>query len=117
MGFDVVWERPPEGFKGYLVLKMEDNIICFWAGNEKVGEQEYFRQLPKNSPRGYGVEIVFQIDNIEEYYRKVKHKVEVFEPLQLRPWGLKDFRLADPFGFYLRFTEKHNILDPKYAVK
>ncbi len=22
LGFEIVWERPPEGFKGYLILKM-----------------------------------------------------------------------------------------------
>jgi hypothetical protein len=34
----------------------------------------------------------------------------------MQPWGVKDFRIEDPFGFYLRITERHNILDPKYAV-
>jgi hypothetical protein len=27
LGFEIVWERPPEGFKGYLVMKMENNIL------------------------------------------------------------------------------------------
>ena len=36
LGFEVIWERKPEGKKGYLVLKMQDNILCFWAGNEHV---------------------------------------------------------------------------------
>ena len=40
LGFEVVWERKPEGFKGYLIIKKEDNILCFWAGNEMVWEQD-----------------------------------------------------------------------------
>lgn len=32
LGFEVVWERKPEGFKGYLVFKMLDNVLCFWGG-------------------------------------------------------------------------------------
>jgi hypothetical protein len=28
----------------------------------------------------------------------------ISEPLQLRPWGLYDFRLTDPDGYYLRIT-------------
>lgn len=111
MGFKVVWERKPEGFKGYLILKMDNNILCFWAGNKHVYEQEYFKQWSKDTKRGYGVEIVIMVKDIENYYRKVKDFANVYEPLQLRPWGLKDFRTEDPFGYYLRFTSLHNILD------
>ena len=117
LGFKVVWERKPEGFKGYLIMRLEDNVLCFWAGNEKVYEQEYFKQFPKGTKRGYGVEIVSMVEDLESFYKKVKEKVEIFEKLQERPWGLKDFRVVDPFGYYLRFTNKHNILDSKYAVK
>lgn len=117
LGFRVVWERPPEGFKGYLVLQMDNNILCFWAGNEHVFEQSYFKKLPKDTPRGYGVEIVVMVNNVESYYEKVKVFANIVEPLVLQPWGLKDFRIVDPFGYYLRVTTPHNILDPKNAVK
>lgn len=116
LGFEVIWERKPEGFKGYLVMEMRDNILCFWAGNEQVWNQEYFNQFPKTSKRGYAVEIIIMVDDIESYYKKVKDFANVVEELQIRPWGLKDFRIEDPFGFYLRITEHHNILDSKYAV-
>lgn len=111
LGFEVVWERKPEGFKGYLILKMGDNILCFWAGNEYVYKQTYFKRFPKNTKRGYGVEIVIMVDNVEQYYSKVKSFANVVEELVLQPWGLKDFRVEDPFGYYLRITTKHNILD------
>lgn len=117
LGFEIMWERKPEGFKGYLVIKLENNLLCFWAGNENVYEQDYFKKFPKGTPRGYGVELVLMVSDLEKYYESIKNKIEVFEPLQERPWGLKDFRIADPFGFYLRFTSLHNILDSKYAVK
>lgn len=29
LGFEIVWERKPEGLKDYLILKMGDNILCF----------------------------------------------------------------------------------------
>lgn len=32
LGFEIVWEREPEEFKGYLVMKMGDRVICFWGG-------------------------------------------------------------------------------------
>lgn len=117
MGFDIVWERPPEGFKGYLVVRLDHNVLCFWAGNEHVYEQEYFSHFPRDSKRGYGVELVLMVDDIDAYYDKVKDIANVFEPLQLRPWKLRDFRCVDPAGYYLRFTSKHNILDSSNAVK
>lgn len=117
LGFEVVWERTYEGEKGYLVMKMDNTIICFWPGTEHVYEQTYFKRFPKNTPKGFGVELVIMVDDIEAYYRKVKSFANVVEPLILRPWGSKDFRAADPFGYYLRFTSKHNILDNKNAVE
>jgi len=118
LGFEVAWERKPEGFKGYMILKLEDNILCFWAGNEHVYEQTYFKRFSKDTKRGYGVEIVIMVENIDEYYLKVKDYANVVEELVLQPWGLKDFRTEDPYGYYLRFTSRHDILDgTKNAVK
>lgn len=117
LGFNVIWERQPEGHKGYLILKMGDNILCFWAGNEHVYEQSYFRKFPKDTKRGYGVEIVIMVNDIEAYYEKVKGHTNVVDELKTKPWGLKDFRTVDPFGYYLRITSLHNILDNTNAVK
>ena len=118
LGFEVAWERKTEGFKGYMILKLEDNILCFWAGNEHVYEQTYFKRFQKDTKRGYGVEIVIMVENIDEYYLKVKDYANVVEELVLQPWGLKDFRTEDPYGYYLRFTSRHDILDDtKNAVK
>ncbi len=30
----------------------------------------------------------------------------MIEPLLVRPWGLTDFRVADPDGYYLRITSR-----------
>lgn len=111
LGFEVVWERQPEEDKGYLVMKMRNNILCFWPGNEHVYQQPYFQRFPQNTVRGYGVEIVIMVDDVEQYYAKVKNDANVVEELVLQPWGNKDFRAADPFGYYLRFCNEHSILD------
>ncbi|MBI2545003.1 MAG: hypothetical protein HYW22_00160 [Candidatus Aenigmarchaeota archaeon] len=55
LGFRVVWERKPEDEKGYLVMKRDNCIICFWPGNQKVYEQPYFKRFPRSTKRGYGV--------------------------------------------------------------
>jgi hypothetical protein len=117
LGFEIVWERNPEDDKGYLVMKMDGTIICFWSGTDAIYNQTYFKRFPKNTPRGYGVELVIMVEHVDSFYEKVKAIANVTEPLVLRPWGSKDFRTADPFGYYLRFTSKHNILDNSNAVE
>jgi uncharacterized glyoxalase superfamily protein PhnB len=117
MGFKKVWEREPDGAKGYLVMKLDQTTLCFWSGTEAIYDQTYFKRFPKDTPRGYGVELVIIVDDIDAYYEKVKDVANVVESLVEQPWGLKDFRTADPFGYYLRFTSKHNILDESNAVQ
>lgn len=117
LGFSVVWERVPEEAKGYLVMERDGTVLCFWGGNEAIYEQPYFKRFPKDTPRGYGVELVIMVEDIESYYTSVKDSINVVEPLVEQPWGLKDFRAADPFGYYLRFTSRHNILDKANAVE
>lgn len=116
IGFEVVWERKPEEMKGYLVMKMGDNILCFWSGNETIYDHPYFKRFPKNTKKGFEVEIVIMVNDIESFYEKVKTFANVVEKLVEQPWGLKDFRIEDPFGFYLRFNEPHNILDESNAI-
>lgn len=117
LGFEIVWERQPEGHKGYLVMKRGQNILCFWAGNEHVWDQEYFSQWSRDTKRGYGVEIVLMVHDVEGLYSQVSTFAKVVEELKVKPWGLKDFRVEDPFGYYLRITSYHNILDPSNAVE
>jgi|SRR3989344_8752604 len=117
LGFTVTWERKPEKFKGYLVMRLENNILTFWGGNDYVKKHPYFKDFPENTQPGYGVEIIIEVANIDGYYAKIKKSVEIIEPLIDQPWGLRDFRVKDPFGFYLRITTPHDILNDQYAVK
>lgn len=114
LGFKVIWEEPPKGMNGYLVMQLNQSILCFFCGNEMVYEHPYFKIFSKDTTKGYGVEISIPIDNIDEYYQNVVHKISekyIFQPLKLQPWGKKDFRLADPFGYFLRFNEPWNVLE------
>lgn len=117
LGFEVNWEREPDGFKGYLVISLNGNTICFWAGNQEVFNQTHFKQFPKETPRGYGVEIVVMVNDIDDFYERVKEMANIVEPLTEQPWGLRDFRAVDPAGYYLRFTSEHNILNQSNAVE
>jgi lactoylglutathione lyase len=49
--------------------------------------------------RGAGVEIVLEVDDLDaEFQRVTLAGQSVVESVRERPWGLRDFRLADPDG-------------------
>jgi len=52
-----------------------------------------------------GVELVLEVDDLEqEYARVTAARWPLAEDLTSRPWGLRDFRLLDPSGYYWRIT-------------
>jgi len=54
-----------------------------------------------------GVELVLEVDDVAaERGRVMAAGWPVEEDLQLRSWGLTDFRILDPDGYYLRITDR-----------
>ena len=54
-----------------------------------------------------GVELVLEVDDLmAERDRVAKAGWRVTEELTDRPWGLRDFRLVDPDGYYWRITSR-----------
>lgn len=116
LGFKKVWHRSEKNNADYLVMERDGTILNFWPGNDNVYNQSYFKQFPKDTKRGYGVELVIPVDDVKAFHEQVKDFVNIVNPLVKRPWGLWDFRIEDPFGYYLRVTERHDITSPDYAV-
>ncbi len=57
--------------------------------------------------RGAGVEIVLEVAELDDAFARARAAGHpVASPPQLQPWGLRDFRLADPDGYYLRVTNR-----------
>jgi lactoylglutathione lyase len=60
--------------------------------------------LPERRPPT-GVEIVLEVADVAgERDRVVAAGWPLDEDLRERPWGLTDFRIVDPSGYYLRIT-------------
>lgn len=54
-----------------------------------------------------GAELVLEVDDVvAERDRVTAAGWPLVEDLQDRPWGLKDFRILDPAGYYLRITDR-----------
>ncbi len=93
-----------------------DGYVSISAGVVKIGVQ-HLANLPADhhfspsrlaGPRGVGLEIVVEVDNVDLAYAKAAPHAEPcggsVEPLEDQPWGLRDFRLIDPDGYYVRVT-------------
>jgi hypothetical protein len=65
----------------------------------------FFARHPADTPRGHGVEIIVTTSEIDALYERAKDLDAVAEALAVRAWGARDFRIADPFGYYIRVTE------------
>ena len=101
--------QPPPGYDplGYVPVS---------AGRVRIGLQRrtalpadhHFRPAYFSGPRGVGLEIVIEADDIDAAFAlardgAVAHGGQL-EPLAARPWGQTDFRLIDPDGYYIRVT-------------
>ncbi len=110
LGFEVVWERNSQDPNTrYMVMRRGKSIINFFSGSEEVYNHSYFKKFPKTTPKGYAVEIIIPIKGIEQFFNKAKEK---FPKNIVKPLGQiythPDFRMVDPFGFYLRFVEEYD---------
>jgi lactoylglutathione lyase len=73
----------------------------------KRGDGPGFTRERLHRGKGGGVEIVLELDEAAELdtlYDRCRDRGVVVAALQDRPWGLRDFRLTDPDGYYLRVT-------------
>lgn len=111
LGFRVLSEDPVEDQLGYLVMERVDRLgrtlLNFYGGDERVSDHSFFKDFPKGTRLGYEVEITIPVDDVEAVYKNLPKdlKNRIRQELALKRWNKKDFRIEDPFGFYLRFTE------------
>jgi len=102
LGFKLLWRT-----EDYLVMRRKRSVLNFYGGSQKVYSHSYFGRFKKTTKCGYGVEIIIPVDQVERFYNRVRKFAKIVQPLQLKKWGRRDFRIVDPFGFYLRITERY----------
>lgn len=112
LGYEVVWEKAPHEQDGYLVMRSGGSILNFYGGKEHVYTHPFFRRFRRDTPRGYGVEIIIPITDIGTFYQRflALYPDSVVKELN-HTFSHPDFRATDPFGFYLRFVERYNWVD------
>lgn len=97
LGFTVVKDQRGE-VSPYVSLK-RGSVQVGAARRALRGDVQAARRPPA------GVELVLEVDDVaSERDRVVAAGWPLSEDLQDRPWGLRDFRILDPAGYYLRIT-------------
>jgi len=98
---------------GFRVTKDErddpEAYVAMQRGSVQVGAllQHEVPRYPADRRPPVGVELVLEVDDVTaERNRVVTAGWPLEEDLQHRSWGLTDFRILDPAGYYLRITDR-----------
>ncbi len=99
---------------GFALLRRDEGYASIRRGDVTLGLGPiaklpdvggHFTRHKLRANRGMGVEIVLEVADLEAEHARVRATgYPLLDALQDRPWGLADFRLADPDGYYLRIT-------------
>ncbi len=97
LGFSLVTDRRAD-VAPYLALRRDDVHI---GAVPIQGGHHLYRWPPT------GVEIVLEVDYLHVERDRIRLAGwPIEEDIMRRPWGLQDFRVLDPDGYYLRFTSR-----------
>ena len=100
LGFRVVRE-----FGDWQMLALGDNVLDLQGDGHAVAGPHYFTPEIWRSPRGTGVEISIEVEDVDSLYALAQRlAVDIVKPIQDRSWNARDFRIADPDGYFIRFT-------------
>lgn len=98
LGFDVVSDRRDE----------PEPYVAFRRDAVHVGALRHPGEVhrPERRPP-MGVEVVLEVDDVDQELERVSAAGwAITEGLVERPWGLRDFRVLDPSGYYIRITDR-----------
>jgi lactoylglutathione lyase len=103
LGFEVVATTGGSDEQDYVAIRLGDAIIGL--GRAEMLPVDHPVARPDGTPVGRGVEIVLEVQDVDAAYERAERSgVARRSPLTAQPWGLVDFRVVDPDGYYLRIT-------------
>ena len=103
LAFELVRHEPGD----YASLRLGGVVLGIGPVAKLPEEGGYFSRDIATLRRGLGVEIVLEVGDVDGCQERVADSGHpILEPLRERPWGLRDFRISDPDGYYLRVTSR-----------
>ena len=102
---------PPDNWSADRYVSLRGGaVIVGIQDRATLPAEHHFSPANLGGPRGVGLEIVFEVDDVDLAYAEASPNAEPYggtiEPLAERPWGARDFRLIDPDGYYVRVTSR-----------
>lgn len=99
---DGILNKIPEDKKIiYALVKNGDVEIMFQA--EESFKEDVF--VLKNSQMGASCTFYIELENLENFYKSIKDKVDVTKELFTTWYGMKEFYIRDNNGYILTFAE------------
>lgn len=96
---------PSQAFAGYLPLT--NGRVTIGLNLRTNLPDDHPVQARPQERLGRGVELVLEVQDISAMYEHVvASNWPLDDHLQRRPWGLSDFRVIDPDGYYWRITSR-----------
>lgn len=96
------------GFNPHRELKTDDDHAVVRRDDVDIGCTRHPEADTAARKPPHGSEIVLRVDDIRlEHQRVVSSGWPIEDELEERPWGLKDFRVFDPSGQYIRITTSY----------
>ncbi|MGE7183216.1 VOC family protein [Peribacillus sp. NPDC006672] len=82
-----------------------DNIVIMLAPDHTLHDNHHFKR-EGYSNKGIGVELILLCENIEKIYENFisLYPSSIESKLKKQEWGLVDFRVMDPDGYYFRIS-------------
>ena len=94
LGFELAWRAPGDGGEENCMLNGGDIDLLLSTGS-------HLGETPSLSGTLY-----FHMDGVEEFYQRVKDRVDIVWPLETQEYGLREFGVHDPDGYTLAFAEE-----------
>jgi hypothetical protein len=97
-----------ETYRNGRFIQLEtDHAELLLLHADEVPQGHPFHGKYKEGSQGTGVEIGLVVADLDKSFEAAKrHKGwTISSNIVRRPWGLRDFRVLSPDGYYLRFTE------------
>ena len=89
----------------WVQLGRGDSLLTLQGDAHAVAGPHYFTPNIARHPRGTGVEVAFEVDDVDAAYAAAQAAgADIVRPIQDRDWKARDFRIADPDGYFVRFT-------------
>lgn len=88
----------------WVLLDRDGARLALQGDAHAVAGPHYFSAHLERRPRGVGVEVPIEVAELDAVHEPAQRLGSVVHELSDRPWAARDFRVADPDGYYLRFT-------------